>query len=181
MKLSSPQLMVFCRFLDIETNRIVEHYLFCQPVGVRAITETIFQKLNEFFKKERLGWSKRKPVITDGTTAIQGSQKGVVKKIKQLSLECVVIHCILRNEALVTNELILNAVAVGGQENELNDVLREVVDIVNLIWKSAKNNDCFQNFVMKWARLPKNLLYIQRCGDCPEGKSSPVCLNFENN
>ena len=51
---SKAQLMVFCRFPDIETNRIVEHYLFCQPIGVRATSETIFQKLNEFFEKERL-------------------------------------------------------------------------------------------------------------------------------
>ena len=40
---SEAQVMVFCRFPDIETNRIVEHYLFCQPVGVRATAETIFQ------------------------------------------------------------------------------------------------------------------------------------------
>ena len=62
---SEAQLMVFCRVSDIETNRIVEHYLFCQPVRVRAIAETIFQKLNEFFENERLDWSKGKSVTTD--------------------------------------------------------------------------------------------------------------------
>ena len=66
---SEARLMVFCRFPKIETNRIVEHYLFCQPVGVRATAETIFQKLNEFFEKERLDWSKCKSVTTDGTAA----------------------------------------------------------------------------------------------------------------
>ena len=72
---SEDQIMVFCKFPDIETNRIVEHYLFCQPVGVRATAETIFQKLNEFFEKERLNWSKRESVTTDGAAAMQGSQK----------------------------------------------------------------------------------------------------------
>ena len=81
---SEAQLMAFCRFPDIETNRIVEHYLFCQPVGVRAIAETIFQELNEFFEKERLDWSKRKSVTTDDAAAMQGSQKSVVKRINCL-------------------------------------------------------------------------------------------------
>ena len=130
---SEAQLMVFCRFPDVETNRIVEHCLVCQPVGVRAIAKRIFQKLKEFFEKERLDWSKCKSVTTDGAATMQGSQKVVVRRIKQLSPECVGIHCILHREALVTKKLKLSAVAVGGQENELNDVLREVVDIVNSI------------------------------------------------
>ena len=131
---SEAQLMVFCRFSDIETNRIVEHYLFCQSVEVRATTETIFQKLKEFFKYvKRLDLSKCKSMTTNGDAARQSSQKGVVKRIKQLSPECVGIHCILHREALVMKKLKLNAVAVGGQENELNDVLLEVVDIVNSI------------------------------------------------
>ena len=71
-------------------------------------------------------------------------------------------------------KLKLNAVAVGGQENELND-LQEVVDIVNLIRKSAKNKDCFRNFVMKWAPLPENLFDIQRCGGYPK-KSAVPCV-----
>ena len=77
-------------------------------------------------------------MTTDGVAAVQGSQKSVVKIIKQLSTKCVGIHCILHREATVTKKLKFNAVEVGGQENELNDVLREVVDIVNLIRKSAK-------------------------------------------
>ena len=135
--------MVFCRFPDIETNRIVEHYIFSQPVGVRVTAETIFRKLNEFFEKERLDWSKCKSVTTDSAAATQGSQKGMVKRIKQLSPECVGIHCILHREALVAKQLKLNAVAVGGQENELNNILREIVDIVNSIRKSGKQQRPF--------------------------------------
>jgi len=54
---SEYQLMVFCRFPDLDANRIVEHYLFCQPVGERATAEAIFKKMNEFFEKEGLDWS----------------------------------------------------------------------------------------------------------------------------
>ena len=38
--------------------------------------------------------------------------------------------------------------------------------------KVQNNKDCFQNFVMKWAPLPKNLFYIQRCG----GQSELSCV-----
>ena len=70
-------------------------------------------------------------------------RKGVVKRIKQLSPECEGIHCILHREALVTKKPKLNTVAIGGQENELNDVLREIVNIVNSIRKSAKQQRLF--------------------------------------
>ena len=160
---------------------MVEQYLLCQSVGVRATAEMIFQKLNEFFEKERLDWSKCKSVTTDGAAAMQGSQKSVVKRIKQLSPEWVEIDCILHRGALVTKKLKLNAVAVGDQENELNNVLWEVVDIVNSIRKSAKQQRLFSKLFNEMGSTSKNLFYIQRCGGYPEEKCSPVCLNFENN
>jgi len=73
--------MVFCRFPDLDANRIVKHYLFCQPVGERATAEAIFKKINEFFEKEGLDWSKCKSVTTDGAAAMQGFRKGVIKRI----------------------------------------------------------------------------------------------------
>ena len=46
--------MVFCRFPDVEANRIVEQYLFCHPVGEKATSEAIFNTMNEFFEQEEL-------------------------------------------------------------------------------------------------------------------------------
>ena len=155
---SKAQLMVFCRFPDIETNRIVEHYLFCQLVGVRETAEMIFKKLNKFFEKKRLDWSKHKSVTTDDTAAMQGSQKSAVKKIKQLSPECAGIYCILHREILVMKKLKLNAVVVGGKENELIDVLWEVVTIVNLIRKSAKQQRLFSKLCNKMGSTSKKLI-----------------------
>ncbi|XP_077974548.1 zinc finger BED domain-containing protein 5-like [Styela clava] len=106
---SESQLMVFCRFPDIKSNRIVEHYLFCQPVEEKATAEAIFNKINEFFEEEGLDWSKCKSVTTDGAAAMRGSQKGLIERIKRKSPECIGIHCILHREALVTKKLELNA------------------------------------------------------------------------
>ena len=106
-----PEEQINFKISNIPGNSVYINYLFCQLVGVRATAETIFQKLNEFFEKERLDCSKRKSVTTDDTAAMQGSQKGVVKRIKQLSRECEGIYCILYREALVTKKLKLNAIA----------------------------------------------------------------------
>ena len=89
---------------------------------------------------------------------MQGSQKNVVKRIKQLSPECVGIHCILHREATVTKKLKLNAVVVGGQENELNNVLREVDDIVNSIRKSAKEQRLFSKLCNEMGSTCKKLI-----------------------
>ena len=43
---SEAQLLVFCRFAVVELNKISEHYLFCQALGVNATSEAIFQKLD---------------------------------------------------------------------------------------------------------------------------------------
>ena len=70
---SESQLILFGRYPDVEANRIVEHYLFCQPVGEKATSEAIFNTMNEFFEQEGLDWSKCKAVTTDGAAAMQGS------------------------------------------------------------------------------------------------------------
>ena len=65
----------------------------------------IFNTTNQFFEKEELNWSKCKVVTTDGAAAMQGSQKGVIEKLQELSPYCVGIHCILHHEVLVTKKL----------------------------------------------------------------------------
>nr|XP_039261568.1 zinc finger BED domain-containing protein 5-like [Styela clava] len=150
--------MVFCRFPDIKSNRIVEHYLFCQPVGEKATAEAIFNKINEFFEEEGLDWSKCKSVTTDGAAAMRGSQKGLIERIKRKSPECIGIHCILHREALVTKKLELNAGDASGKENELHDVLREVVYFVNTIKKSSKQTRLFSKLCEETAATSKKLL-----------------------
>ena len=58
--------------------------------------------MNEFLEKEGLDWSKWKAVTTDGAAVMQGLQKGVVKGMQLLHLNCVRICCILHHQTLVT-------------------------------------------------------------------------------
>ena len=51
-----------CRLADEEEKNIVEHYLCCLRVGVRATAQAIFEKLNQFFVEHGLDWTKCKSV-----------------------------------------------------------------------------------------------------------------------
>ena len=101
---SEAQLIVFCRFANIASKKITEHYLFCKSLGVDATTNAIFEKLDDYLKEKGLSWENCKSVTTDGAAAMTGSIKGVVKKIKERSPKSVSIHCILHQEALVAKK-----------------------------------------------------------------------------
>ena len=58
---SQAQLILFCRFADIEREKITEYYLFCKPLGVVATanangsnTFPIFGKLEKCIKEKGL-------------------------------------------------------------------------------------------------------------------------------
>ena len=78
-----------------EAKTIVEHHLCCLKVGVSATAQAIFDRLNKFFEKHGLDWTKCKSVTTDGAALMQGSTNGVIQKIKNVSPECVSNHCMI--------------------------------------------------------------------------------------
>ena len=85
-------------------------------------------------------------MTTNGTAAMQGLQKDVIKRKKQFFQKCIAIHCILHRKALVSKKLKLNMTEAGGQENELN--------AVNFKQQSPKQQKIFSNFVIKWPPIP---------------------------
>ena len=95
------QLIVYCRFADEEAKTIVEQYLCSLKAGVSATAQAIFDRLNQFFEKHGLDWTKCKSVTTDGAAAMQGSTNGIIRKIKNISSDCVSNHCMIHREAFV--------------------------------------------------------------------------------
>ena len=43
------QLLVYCRFPDVNSSKISEHMVFCDPVGANTTGKSIFTKLDNFF------------------------------------------------------------------------------------------------------------------------------------
>nr|XP_045616365.1 protein FAM200A-like [Procambarus clarkii] len=99
------QLIIVCRFPDLEEKTFVEHYVCCLQLGVETTAHNIFQKLHDFIIDEDIDWSKYKSVTTDGAKAMVGAINGVIKKIQAVSPNCIAIHCVIHREALVAQRL----------------------------------------------------------------------------
>ncbi|XP_045139254.1 SCAN domain-containing protein 3-like [Portunus trituberculatus] len=127
------QLLAYCRFPDSQSKKIVEHFLFCLPLGVQTTAEEIFTKINEFMVKNNLSWKKCACVTTDGAAAMVGSKKGVVKKIKDVAPSCCSIHCIIHREALAAKNLLSN-VGKSDFDEIISDVKKKTVKLQDNYW-----------------------------------------------
>jgi len=70
-----------------EIRTIVE--LCCFNVGVCSTDQVIFAKLNQFIEKHGFDWMEYEIVGTNGAVAMQHTANAVVRKIKNISLDCV--------------------------------------------------------------------------------------------
>ncbi|XP_045607020.2 protein FAM200A-like [Procambarus clarkii] len=75
------QLIVYCRFPDLEEKTCVEHYLCCFQLCVETTAHNILQKLHDYITEECNDWSKCKSVNIDGAKTMVGAINSVVKKI----------------------------------------------------------------------------------------------------
>jgi len=62
-------------------------------VGVCSTAQAIFAKLNEFIEKHGFDWMKYKAVANNGRAATQRTTNGVVRKIENVSIDCVSTCC----------------------------------------------------------------------------------------
>ena len=148
-------MIVYCRFADEEAKTIVEHYLRCLKVGVRATARAIFDRLNQFFEEHGLDWTKCKSVITDGAAAMQGSTNGVIRKIKNVSPECVSNHCMMNREALVLKKLKQGI----NQHCDLAAVVDDAIKIVNFVRIHSKKHRMFSELCKDMDADAMRLLY----------------------
>ena len=134
------QLIVYCRLANEEAKTIVEHYLCCLKIGVSATAQAIFDKLNQLFEEHGLDWTKCTSIITDGTTAIQGFTKGVIRKIKNVS-PCVLNHCMIHQEPLVLKKLKHRT----NRHCDFATAVDNVIGIANFVRIHSKDIECLQN------------------------------------
>ena len=77
---SKAQLIVYVRFPNTERMKIVDHYLFCLPIGIDTTALSKFSKLDNYFSEHEVMWSKCKSVSTDGARAMVGVRSGVRRR-----------------------------------------------------------------------------------------------------
>ena len=155
---SQAQLIVFCRFTVTACEKITKHYLFCKPLVMETTANAILGTLDEYIKEKVLSWEKCKSATTDGAAAMTGSIHGVVKKIEEVSPECVSIHCILRREALVTKKL--KKVAV--KKMIWHSYSGKLLVLSTTFEATQKGAEYSQSCVKRWMRHSLNCCYIQK-------------------
>ena len=72
------------------------------------------------------GYKKCSCIVTDGAKAMTGNKTGLVGMLKENGTNCITLHCIIHQQVLCQKML------------QTNDVMKTVVQIVNLIKGSNK-------------------------------------------
>ena len=53
---SKAQLIVYVRFPDTERKKIVDHYLFCLPIGIDTTALSVCSKVDNYFSEHKVMW-----------------------------------------------------------------------------------------------------------------------------
>ncbi|CAG5015817.1 unnamed protein product [Parnassius apollo] len=141
------QLLVFVRYIQNET--IKDELLFSTELTTTSKAIDIMTAISEFFDKHELSWKKLIGVCTDGAPAMLGSRSGFVQLVKEKNPNVITIHCFIHRQALAAKTL----------PNELYDVLKLCIKIVNYIKKSALNTRLFAALCEDLGTEHKTLLF----------------------
>lgn len=141
-------LLVFVRY--IYEFHIVEDIFCFISLPDQTTGEKLFEALDNRMRELQLDWKKVVGLCTDGTRAMLGENKGLAKRITDVtSEEFSSSHCILHREALASKKM----------SPELNDTLQLTVKIINNIKSSALNSRIFSLLCSESESEYQNLLY----------------------
>ncbi|KAK4874959.1 hypothetical protein RN001_014319 [Aquatica leii] len=107
------QMSIFVRFLDIEYQIFREELLAMLPLKGNTQGKDLFKVTDEFTTKSNISYDEVVSLSTDGTSAMIGKGKGVVKRIRD------------KHSGLISYQCIIHQAALCGK---LNTTLKEVID-----------------------------------------------------
>ncbi|XP_008589202.1 PREDICTED: putative protein FAM200B [Galeopterus variegatus] len=109
----------------------------------------------------KLNWKNCKGITSDGTASITGKHGRVIKKLLEVTNNGVVWnHCFIHREALATREIPQN----------LMEVLKNAVKVVNFIKGSSLNSRLFETFCSEIGTNHTHLLYQTKVRWLSQGK-----------
>jgi len=88
-------------------------------------------------------------ITTDGAACMTGKNSGVVRRILEKAPNATWNHCFLHREALAAKDMV----------PVLHGTLKDVVQVVNYIKRSAKNTQCFQKLCQDLGSEHVQVLY----------------------
>ena len=133
-----PQLLAFIRFVD--GSQIINQVLYCKEMSLTTRGQDVFYILSAYFEKWNLSWNLCIGICTDWAPCMVGSIKGFVSLVQKENPNVVQTHCFLYREVLVSKTI----------PDDLSQVLKQVVKMVNFIKTRPKNSLFLRKFVLIW-------------------------------
>ena len=115
----TSQLLIFVRTVD-DNFTVQEELVKMCSLNEGTKGSNIYAAL-EFVIHCYGGFEKCSCIVTDGAKAMTGHNKGLVGLLKKNGVDCITLHCIIHQEALC------------GKMLRMSDVMKTVVDIINLV------------------------------------------------
>ena len=118
---------------------------------------------------ENLSWQKCVGICTDGAPAMLGVNSDFVAHVKRIVPSVITNHCMIHHEALASKTL----------PDELQSLLKSVIEVVNFIKSNALNTRLFVNICMEMDSCYQNLLFLHRSSLVVERKHAKAHLRYE--
>ncbi len=118
---SCAQLLTYVWY--VKNMDIQEEFLFSSPLPTHTTGEQIFNKLNEFVRKNDIDWERCCGICSDGAKSMMSHHSGFISRVIEVAPRAVWTHCTIHRQALAAKKM----------PNDLWSVLDEAVKIVNLI------------------------------------------------
>ena len=141
-----PQLLAFVRFID--GNQIINQFFCCKEMSLTTKGQDVFDILSAYLEKWNLSWNSCVGICTDGAPCMIGSIKGFVSLVQRENPNVVQTHCFLHREVLVSKTI----------PDELNQVLKQVVEIVNFIKTRPLKSRLFEKICVDMDSQHKRLI-----------------------
>ena len=141
-----PQLLAFIRFVD--GSQIINQFLCCKEMSLTTKGQDVFEILSAYFEKWNLSWNSCIGICTDGAPCMVGSIKGFVLLVQKENPNVVQTHCFLHREVLVSKTI----------PDDLSQVLKQVVEMVNFIKMRPKKSRFFEKICVDMDSRHKRLI-----------------------
>lgn len=140
-------LITYVRY--ISANEIKEDLLFCKPIVGRATAVEVFNMIDNFFNEHGISWENCVGLCTDGAQSMAGRHAGLQALVREKAPHASWTHCMLHRQAL----------ASGSMNEELGNLLKDVVRVVNYIKNSPLKGRLFAQLCKDFGAEHTALLY----------------------
>ena len=144
---SLSELMCFVRYIengDLQTN-----FVFCKSLETTTRARDVMEHVEQYMSNHNMSLSSLSYCTTDGAPAMMGKRNGFISLLEAGAPKCIGIHCNLHRQVLSSKFL----------PEDLNDVFKDVIEIINFVKSSATNIRLFMKLCKDEEAEYQRLIY----------------------